>query len=201
MTDFYKPYCVIANKLAGKFTLVKIQNTMRNFCFLLLLALLFTNNLFAQMPPSKTAEVAAKLALLPIKEGEWTGIGVQQFGPNRFEVDQYEKITPMLDGSVLLIEGMGKHQGTVRHHALATLSYNPATQKYVMRSFKDGYMVDAETELKEDGSFVWTMQNGPATSRFTVRLMNGTWLETGEYSMDGGKTWTPMLEMKLQKKQ
>lgn len=174
---------------------------MRNFCFLLLLTLLINNTLFAQMPPSKTKEVAAKLALLPIKEGEWTGIGVQQFGPNRYEVDQYEKITPMLDGSVLLIEGIGKHEGVLRHHALATLSYNPVTQKYVMRSFKDGYMVDAETELKEDGSFVWSMQNGPVTSRFTVRLTNDTWLETGEFSMDAGKTWTPMLEMKLQKKQ
>lgn len=173
---------------------------MRNFCFLLLLTFFSTNTLFAQMPPSKTKEVAAKLALLPIKEGEWTGIGVQQFGPNRYEVDQYEKITPMLDGSVFLIEGIGKDKGVIRHHALATLSYDPATQKYLLRTFKDGYVVDAETELKEDGSFIWSMQNSRGTTRYTVRMVEGNWLEKGEISMDGGKTWTAFLDMKLQKK-
>lgn len=174
---------------------------MRKVFLILLACIGFMHTGYTQMPPNKTQEVAAKLALLPLKEGEWTGIGVQQFGPNRFEVDQYEKITSMLDGSVFLIEGIGKHQGIVRHHAVATLSYNPITQKYLMRSFKDGYVVDAETELKEDGSFVWSMQNGSVTSRFTISMKNGNWLETGEYSTDGGKNWTSMLEMKLQKKQ
>jgi len=173
---------------------------MRNCFLLFLLALLVTNTLFAQMPPSKTKEVAAKLALLPIKEGEWTGIGVQQFGPNRYEVDQYEKITPMLEGTVFLIEGIGKDKGAIRHHALATLSYDPATQKYLLRTFKDGYVVDAETELRADGSFVWSMQNARGTTRYIVRIVDGAWIETGEISMDGGKTWMGFLDMKLQKK-
>ena len=62
-------------------------------------------------------------------------------------------------------------------------------------------MVDAETELKADGSFVWSMQNPRGTTRYIVRMVDGTWIETGEITMDGGKTWTAFLEMKLQKKQ
>lgn len=174
---------------------------MHNVCLFLFLVILSTLCLHAQMPPSKTKEVAAKMTLLPIQAGEWTGVGVQQFGPNRYEVDQYEKITPMLDGTVLLIEGIGKDKGTIRHHAVATLSYDPATQKYLFRSFKDGYVVDAETELKADGSFVWSMQNARGTTRYIVRMVNGVWLETGEFTTDGGKTWTAFLDMKLQKKQ
>ncbi len=174
---------------------------MRNVCLFLLFIILSTLHLHAQMPPSKTKEVAAKMALLPIQAGEWTGTGVQQFGPNRYEVDQYEKITPMLDGTVLLIEGIGKDKGAVRHHAVATLSYDPTTQKYLFRSFKDGYVVDAETELKADGSFVWLMQNPRGTTRYIVRMVDGTWIETGEFTMDGGKTWTAFFDMKLQKKQ
>ena len=174
---------------------------MRNVLLFLLFIIASTFQLHAQMPPSKIKEVAAKMALLPIQPGEWTGIGIEEFGPNRYEVDQYEKITPMLDGSVLLIEGIGKDKGVERHHALATLSYDPVTQKYLLRSFKDGYMVDAETELKADGSFVWSMQNPRGTTRYIVRMVDGTWIETGEITMDGGKTWTAFLEMKLQKKQ
>ncbi len=176
--------------------------TMRNVCLALLFCFccLHATVIFAQMPPSKTKEVAAKVALLPIQPGEWIGKGYYQFGPNRQEVDQYEKISSVLDGSVLLIEGIGRQNGEVRHHAVGTLSYDPFAQKYMLRTFKDGYTVDADAELKEDGSFIWSMKNPRGITRYTVRLIDGTWLETGDFSADEGKTWSPFLEMKLQKK-
>ncbi|MBK7873824.1 MAG: DUF1579 family protein [Saprospiraceae bacterium] len=86
------------------------------------------------MPPSKIAEVVAKVEALPIEPGEWAGKAWMQMGNSRQEVDQYERITLMLDGAVILIEGIGKQGDQVVHHAVATLSYDPIKQAYQFQS-------------------------------------------------------------------
>ena len=41
---------------------------------------------------------------------------------------------------------------------------------------------------------------GPmGTTRYTIKLNNIEWIETGEVSRDDGKTWTPNFEMRLKK--
>lgn len=169
---------------------------MMSLCSFLLIAI--TSH--AQMPPSKTAEVASKVAALPIKPGEWTGKAYYQIGNERQEVDQYERITPLLDGTVILIEGIGKQGDKVVHHAVATLSYDPVKQAYHFQSFKDGYITPAECKLHADGKFEWSMKNPRGVTRYTVWLEDDKWMETGAFSADGGKNWYSFFEMELKRK-
>ncbi|MFN7115745.1 MAG: hypothetical protein ACK4TA_03045 [Saprospiraceae bacterium] len=152
----------------------------------------------AQMPPSKSKEVAAKIAMIPIKAGEWTGKAYIQAGKEKIEVNQWEKITYLLDSTVILIEGIGTSEGVMGHHAVAILGYDPFQQKYLFRSFKDGYVTDADCKLHADGKFEWLIKSPQRLTRYTIWLENKQWHETGEFSLDSGKTWQSFFEMKLQ---
>jgi hypothetical protein len=170
------------------------------FIFVFLLILNQLENALAQMPPAQTDSVAAKMSLLPLKEGEWSGRGWIRMGKEKHEFDQHEKISLLLDGTVLMIEGTGTENGKVIHKALAVLSYNPASKNYSFRTFKDGYTADATCALGADGVFTWLMENPRGTTRYRSKLVNGQWSETGDFSPDKGKTWHPFFEMTLSKK-
>ncbi|MBK7873378.1 MAG: DUF1579 family protein [Saprospiraceae bacterium] len=195
-TVFYKPNIAEGYKLVEKSTII-----MKYMKIIALCSLFFvTITSYAQMPPSKIAEVVAKVEALPIKPGEWAGKAWMQMGNERQEVDQYERITLLLDGAVILIEGTGKQGDQVVHHAVATLSYDPIKQAYQFQSFKDGYITSADCKLHEDGKFEWSMENPRGVTRYTIWLENGKWKETGAFSGDGGNTWYPFFEMELSKK-
>jgi len=157
-------------------------------------------NVKAQMPKPQTDSVAAKLALLPIQAGEWVGRGWIKMGPEKHEFEQHEKITTYLDGSVLQIEGTGTQDGKVIHKAMAIVSYDVASGQYKFRSFKDGYILDAECGLNPDGSFYWNMKNPRGLIQYIIRLKDGKWQETGSFSFDNGQNWMPFFEMTLTKK-
>ncbi len=60
----------------------------------------------------------------------------------------------------------------------------------------DGHDGDYPAELK-DGAFVWSMEHPQAGHiRYTIRVKDGRWSETGESSRDG-VSWTPIFEMTL----
>lgn len=175
-----------------------MQNIRLLWCFISFSVLSFA--LPAQMPKPQTDSVAAKLALLPIKPGEWVGKGWIKMGPEKHEFEQHEKITSFLEGSVLMIEGTGTQNGETIHKAMAVLSYDVATSAYKFRSFKDGYMTDADCGLNADGSFYWTMKNPRGIVRYVISLKDEKWIETGSFSFDNGENWMPFFEMTLTKK-
>jgi hypothetical protein len=141
--------------------------------------------------------------------GEWSGPASIQMGPGKpQQVLQTERVQSKLGGRVILVEGLGKRRmedgsaGEVAHEALAVVSYDEKTKKYVFDAWtaRDGH-VDAWLEVGEKQSATWgfdTPQGGKI--RYSIRLTEaGEWNEIGEFSRDGNQ-WMKFFEMTLAKK-
>jgi hypothetical protein len=159
---------------------------------------------FAQAPPpDRSAEVRAALERLPITPGTWEGEAWFRQGPgDPHAVQQVERVESRLDGVVLLIEGTGwGEDGSVVHHAFATLGWDPATEEYTMTAWlANGSRTEAEVAFAE-GVLTWGFQV-PSGPRIRYRIESpsaGVWKEGGEASMDGGTTWHPFFGMTLQR--
>lgn len=156
--------------------------------------------LFSQShgPSPASIEAMKKLNFLV---GEWKGQGWTEFVPGqRGTASITEKVQSKLSGLVMLIEGLGEHEGKIVHNAMAVLWYDERAKLYRLRSFlTDGRAVDAEAKfIGED--FQWSFQSPMGAGiRYTVRLTDkGEWFEKGEMSQDG-KTWRQFHEMTLQR--
>jgi hypothetical protein len=162
------------------------------------------------VPPAPTsaqtdagAAVSAAMEPLAWLVGEWTGEGWNESASGRSTVLVTERVESRLEGRVLIVEGIGhakeatESPGEVVHHALGVASYDPGRGHYVLLAFRDGRVVDAVTSL-EDGTFVWGFDvPGGGQVRYRIRQDAGDWLETGDFSRDGGATWRPFFEMRL----
>ena len=92
----------------------------------------------AQMPAPAGPKAGESFAFLT---GRWSGEGWIQMGPERHAFRQTERVAPMLDGSIMTIEGKGVDPAdpkVVHHHAFAILSWNPEAQRYDFRSYAGG---------------------------------------------------------------
>lgn len=155
----------------------------------------------AQERPDHSAEVREALARLPIGPGVWEGEAWYRGGPGAPDtILQTEHVETRLDGTVLLIEGVGRVEDEVVFHAFATLGYDLARDAYRMTAWlDDGSMTEAETAW-EDGVFTWGFQvpDGPRIRYRIVSPSEGVWREDGEVSMDGS-TWRPFFGMTLRR--
>ena len=149
-------------------------------------------------------DVAARLraqreALDPFAmlDGEWRGDAwTLKPDGSRHELTQTERIGPMLDGSVRVIEGRGyESDGSVGFNALAILSFDPDKKALSMRSYAQGRSGDFPVKLTS-GGFQWEMPVGPATIRYSVTIEGDSWHEIGEYLVPGQEP-RPILEMTL----
>lgn len=131
--------------------------------------------------------------------GTWRGPakGVTRAGP--YELVQTERIGPMLDGTVMVIEGKGyEEDGSVPFNAFAVVSYDPATKAYSMRSYALGYSGDFPLTVKDKG-YSWQIPAGPnAVIRYHADLSDGTFTEVGDYVAEGQPP-RRIFEMKLQR--
>ena len=113
--------------------------------------------------------------------GVWRGpgSGVTRAGP--YQVTQTERIGPMLDGTVIVLEGKGYNpDGSVGFNAFAVISYDVPTRRYLMRSYALGHQGDFELKLTGTG-YIWEIPAGPgAIIRYTMTLKDGTGNEVGE---------------------
>ena len=141
--------------------------------------------------------------------GRWKGEGWMQMGPGepkKSTVD--ETIEPKLDGTIYLVEGIGKainpqnNQEMVVHHALAVLSWDNSTKEYKFRShLNDGRSTDAWLKPTGENKFQWGFDipnRGKTRYSITLDPAKKTWNEIGEYSADGS-TWSKFFEMNLTK--
>ncbi len=128
--------------------------------------------------------------------GEWVGSG-WMYGQDRvkYEFDQTENIIYKLDSTVILIEGIGKSNGKLVHHALAMISYNKADKNYDFQSFlANGLKGSYKAEIK-DGQLYWYPTSN---TQYIIWLdKSGRWVEKGEYK--AGDQWFQFLEMTLTK--
>jgi hypothetical protein len=136
--------------------------------------------------------------------GDWSGEAWYQMGPEgRTESRGTETVRLKAGGAALVVEGRFSAVGPdgverVVHDAFGVIAPDPAGGYRILSFLADGRQGDSKLELTEDG-FRWGMEiPGQGVTRYTMRLTPaGEWVETGEFSRDGGETWMPFMEMRL----
>ena len=97
-----------------------------------------------------------------------------------------ENIQPRLDGTVILVEGLGKGHlqpaaprcRCTRRSAL--LSYDAQADRYGFVAYRlGGEKVDTEMKTLPDGSFEWGFAAPHGQVRFTIRIADGQWVDKG----------------------
>ena len=141
-----------------------------------------------QRPDPAAIQAAQRQALAPLAwmDGQWRGEARSTGMDGQVHVvTQTERIGPLLDGTIKLIEGRGYNaDGSTGFNAFAVLSYDPAQQRFHFRSHAMGQSGDFDFRTSERG-YVWEIPAGPATLRYTATLEDGVWHEIGERIVPG----------------
>ena len=179
---------------------------MKNALYLLMLLMVM---LMAESSAQTESLNKEKMKVFSNWTGRWQGEGWMQMGPGepkKSTVD--EKIESKLDGTVYLVEGIGKalnsetKQEMVVHHAFAVLSYDNASSQYKFRThLKDGRSTDAWFTVTGENNFQWGFDiPGRGKTRYSIAIdpQAKTWKEIGEFSSDGN-SWNKFFEMNLKK--
>lgn len=141
--------------------------------------------------------------------GHWRGEGWMQMGPGEPKTSTVdETVEPRLDGTVYLIEGVGKSinpntsQEITVHHALALLSWDNGKNQYRFQThLKDGRSTEAWFMHTGENNFQWGFDvpnRGQTRYSIIIDPVKKTWNEIGEFSPDGN-TWSKFFEMNLTK--
>ncbi len=171
---------------------------------LVLLCSVFAASACAGVPePAAAPEAAPAIAEavdspLSFLFGEWVGTA-KGIGADRqpYVVVQTERVGPMLDGEVTVIEGRGYDaDGSVQFNALAVVSRNSQTGEWEMRSYSGGN--SGTFPFAPTGSgFQWSVQAGPgARMVYTATIADGKWDQIGEFVPEGGEP-IQVFEMNL----
>ncbi|HEX8634155.1 MAG TPA: hypothetical protein VF703_08405 [Pyrinomonadaceae bacterium] len=150
-------------------------------------------------PATLIASQREALQRLAFMDGVWRGTAwtVLPSG-EKHTITQTERIGPFLDGSVKVIEGRGYNaDGKVTFNAFGTISYNPATRAYTLRSYAQGQVGDFPFTPTADG-YVWELPMGAMTVRYTAVVKDGAWREVGD-RIAPGKEPVRFFEMNLKR--
>jgi len=149
--------------------------------------------------PAAIAEQKAAMERFAWMFGTWRGPakGMTRAGP--YEVTQTERIGPILDGTVVVIEGKGfRADDSVAFNAFAILSWDVPTKTYKMRSHALGYAGDFVLTPIENG-YTWQIPAGPgATIDYKATFLGGIWTETGDY-VAAGQPPRRIMEMNIKR--
>ncbi len=150
-------------------------------------------------PAQMLAAQREALAHFAMLDGIWRG-PAWMFAESgeRQNFTQTERVGPMLDGSIRIIEGRAYDEnGAVAFNALGIISYDPATKSYSFHSHAQGHVGDFAVTPTANG-FTWEIPAGPMTIRYTMTFKDGTWTEVGDRIMPG-KDAVRFFEMNLQR--
>ena len=156
----------------------------------------------AQERPDPVALMKAQreaMATFAFMDGVWRG-AASSLRPDgtRFELTQTERVGPLLDGTIRLVEGRGyAPDGSTVFNALGIISYNVSTKAFSMRSYAMGFVGDYAVKRTDDG-FAWEIPAGPMTIRYVAVVKDGTWTEVGD-RIAPGRDPVRFFEMKLQR--
>lgn len=120
--------------------------------------------------------------------GEWVGTATGRTAEGFYEVTQTERVGPMLDGDIIVVNGTGySDDRTVAFEAFGIISKTPDGQGWQMRSYNDGR--EGTFPITLDGtSYAWTLPAGPdAKMEFQATVTGDSWVSTGTYHRDGSE--------------
>lgn len=145
----------------------------------------------AAQAPDQTMLTAERTAMAKFAwmDGTWRGPATTTTPDGEYRVTQTERVGPMLDSTIRVIEGKGYNpDGKVGFNAFAIVSYDPAAKTYRMHSYAQGRVGDFRIKPFDDGKgtgYVWEIPAGPAIIRYTATLVDGHWHEIGERIVPG----------------
>jgi carbohydrate-binding DOMON domain-containing protein len=177
-----------------------IKNILLTF-FLVLLSASFC---FGQMDKDAQQKLI-EAQLVEMKKldrmiGNWQGSGWIQQGKETQTFAGTETVQKKLGGLAVLVEGkFVNKENVVIHETLGLLSYDLKAKNYSFDTYlANGSKGVHELATTEDG-WQWSLQFPSGTMKYVTKFIADTWLETGEMSMDEGKTWRKFFEMTLKK--
>jgi len=168
--------------------------------FMLAAAICFSA--YSQGRPDPASLIAAQceaMRTLASMDGLWRG-SAWTLLPNgeKHSITQTERIGPLLDGSIKVIEGRGyEADGKLSFNAFGIVSYNPSTRAYSMHSYAQGRAGVYALRPTADG-FVWEIPAGSFTIRYTAAIKDGKWREVGD-RLAAGKEPVRFFEMNLKR--
>jgi hypothetical protein len=126
---------------------------------------------------------AQRAALRPLTgmDGTWRGRArILEPDGTWLELTQTERVGPMLDSTVKVIEGRGYDaSGKTVFNAFAVLAWDGGRKAFAFRSYARGLMGDYAFTPTDSG-FVWEIPAGPMTIRYTASVRDGKWREVGD---------------------
>lgn len=161
--------------------------------------LVIASDALAQEAGNLVTAQKKELAALSIMDGVWRGAAwIMLPDGTRQEMTQTERVGPLLDGAVKVVEGRGYDDaGKTVFNALGVIAFDARQKKLVMHSYAQGRSGDFPLQLTEDG-FTWEIAAGPATIRYIAKIANGEWNEYGERIV-GDQQPMRFFEMKLKR--
>jgi len=121
--------------------------------------------------------------------------------------DITENVVCRLDCAVLSVEGLGTKTDSLTkklitvHDAYGVISKDANSNKWVMRAYKKGEVIDAEIVFVSEKVIRWELPlpNNSGVMRFTTDFSTpDKWKGKGEYSGDG-QSWMVIMETELTK--
>lgn len=137
--------------------------------------------------------------------GKWEGNGWMMTQNGKQFTRITENVVCKSACAVLSVDGLGTMLDTltnkeiVVHDAFGVIAKDQKNDKYVMRAYKKGEVIDAEIVLVSEKIIRWELPipNNGGTMRFTTDFTEtDRWKGTGEYSRDG-KNWMLMMQTEL----
>lgn len=177
------------------------RNSFATFIFSALLATTVASSLAsAQGQPDPASLIAMQKAALEKfsrMDGVWRGPAWTMLpSGEKHNITQTERIGPMLDGSIKVIEGRGyEPDGRVGFNAFGVISYSPESKSYRIRSHAQGRYGDFAIVPTDDG-YAWEIPAGPMTIRYVAVIRDGTLKEVGD-RVAPGKDPVRFFEMTL----
>jgi hypothetical protein len=152
-------------------------------------------------PAPRIAAQKEAMKAFDFLDGEWRG-PAKTLLPNGswHTLTQTERVGPMLDGTVKVIEGKGyEADGRVSFNAFAVISYNPDTKTYAMRSYTAGRQGDYAIVPTPTG-FTWEIPAGPnMTIHYEATVKDGSWTEVGTRVMKSGGDPVKFIEFTVKR--
>jgi len=143
----------------------------------------------AQGPPVDMAARLETMAQLALLDGRWEGEGwhAEPGSAERRSFRQTERVGPLLDGQIRLIEGRGYDaKGARLFNAFAVLSPDGAGG-YDLRSYAQGRVGTFKARLRAPGVMEWTIPAGPTRIVYLITVKDGVWEEVGDFIDADGK--------------
>lgn len=176
-----------------------------NIIFFLIAFFVAINSYGQNNNPDSAGVTINSVSQISFMEGTWIGDGWIMMGREKKEFVQTETITPKVNNTILVIEGLGLSKDTsltqrqVIHDAFGIISFDKDNGRMMMTSFATtGGKTETELMLIGEKRLQWQFkaENG-GTVRFTEDFTkDGEWIEVGEFSYSPDQ-WYKFFEMKL----